>query len=85
MRSSSVFYHALQIASSVQSGVIPWASGTHHWLNYNGDAGGISVITLHYQGEKSWLGVKKKTHPGIKLDIPANRRKFQPRHVLSAL
>lgn len=49
----------LQIASSVRSGVILWASGTHHWLYYNGDAGGISGLTLHYQGQKSRLGVKK--------------------------
>lgn len=86
-----VLYHPLKIASSVRSGVILWASGTHHQLYYNGDvhhiaaggSGGISIITLHYQGKKSWLG--EKMHPGIKFDIPANSRKFQPRHILSAL
>lgn len=86
-----VLYHPLKIASSVRSRVILWASGTHRRLYYNGDihhiaaggSGGISIITLHYRGEKSWLG--EKMHPGIKLDIPANSRKFQPRHILSAL
>lgn len=60
-------FHPLKIASSVPSGVIPWASGAHPQLYYNGDAhriaadgsGGISIITLHYQVEKSRLGGKK--------------------------
>ena len=59
-------YHPLQIASSVQAGVIPWASGNYRWLHYKGDAhhiaadgsGSISIITLYYQVEKTRLGKK---------------------------
>ena len=74
-------YHPLQIASSIQPGVIPLASGKDH-LYYNGDAH-HEQLTLHYQVQKSWLG--KKMHTGIKLDILAKSRKFQPRHILAAL
>lgn len=86
-----MFYHPLQIASSVEAGVILWLSSTYRRLYYNSNAhhtaadgsGSISIITLHYQVEKSRLG--EKMHPGLKLDILANGGKFQPRHILSAL
>lgn len=62
-----VLYRPLKIASSVRSGVVPRASGTRHQLYYNGDvhhipadgSGGISILTLHYQVEKSRLGGEK--------------------------
>lgn len=72
-----MFYHPLQIASSVEAGVILWLSSTYRRLYYNSNAhhtaadgsGSISIITLHYQVEKSRLGEKnasriKTWHPG---------------------
>lgn len=64
---SGMLCHPLKIASSVRSGAIPRASGTCCQLYYNGDvhhtaadgSGSLSIITLHYQVEKSQLGKKK--------------------------
>ena len=70
--------------------VIPRTLGSYCWLYGNSGichievegSWGFFIIRLYYQVEKSQLG---EIHPGIKVGILVNGRKFQPKDIPTAL